>query len=337
MTDITTEDCNAAVEQGGSLTAAAAILGCSRQTVRRRLATGFEIEERPPSKHLDVADLIQHRIERYGKLHAAKTAQRMIDVKIRDDAPIGVLHFGDPHVDDDGTDLETLFAHAAIVRDTPGMFGANIGDITNNWVGGLKRIYSEQSTSEADGWRIAEHFLRSVDWLYLIKGNHDAWSGASDPLDWILRDNPGVMQAHGLRLRLKFPNRREVRISAAHNFKGNSQWNPAHGVAKAAQMGIADHILINGHTHVSAYNKVKSKDPTLGIDGGVISHCIQIAAYKVHDKYAEQLGLADHAFSPCAVTVINPHAAMECNIVQVFDDPELAADYLTWIRGRANV
>ena len=318
--------------EGGNISQTARVLNACPKTIRRHIAA-FDADD-VPSKHLPVTDLITHRIKQYEQMHRSKKAAQMIDVRIRDDGSIGILHFGDPHVDDDGTDLETLFNHARIVRETDGLYGANIGDMTNNWVGGLKRLYAEQGTSEADAWRIAEHFLTQVEWLYLIRGNHDCWSGAGDPLKWILRQNTGIVQDHACRLRLKFPNKREIRISAAHNFKGNSQWNPAHGVSKAAQMGISDHILINGHTHVSAYNVTKSKDPTLGIDGGVMSHCIQIAAYKVHDKYAEQLGLPDHSFGPCALTVIDPHAKRETGLVRVFWDAEDGAEYLTWRRSK---
>ena len=35
--------------------------------------------------------------------------KRLIDVDIKIDGVIGLCHFGDPHVDDDGTNLHELF------------------------------------------------------------------------------------------------------------------------------------------------------------------------------------------------------------------------------------
>ena len=72
-----------------------------------------------------------------------------------------------------------------------------------------------------------------------------------------------------------FPNGKEIRINARHMFKGNSMWNTAHGVAKAAQMGWKDHILTCGHTHVSGYQVIK--DPA----SGLISHALQVASFKI--------------------------------------------------------
>lgn len=326
------EDIQRAHEQAGTIKGAARLLGCCPKTVRKHVRS-YRVPDLP-SKHLSAAEVIEYRTKQFKQLRAAKMARERVVIDMDDDRPIAILHVGDPHVDDQGTDLETLYHHTDIIRKTPGMYGACIGDVTNNWVGNLKRLYAEQSTSEADGWLIAQDFLARCDWLYMVKGNHDCWSGAGDPLDWYLRDNHGITQEHRCRLRLAFPNRRDIDLFAAHNFKGNSQWNPAHGVGKTAQMGITDHILVNGHTHVSAYQTVKSRDPMLGIDGGRISHCLQIASYKTYDKYAEQLGLADHSFGPCCVTVINPRATREVNLVQVIWDPEEAAWYLAALRRR---
>ena len=103
-------------------------------------------------------------------------------------------------------------------------------------------------------------FVNKVDWLYLIAGNHDVWSGEGDPLEFLMRDHKGVYERWGARLNLRFPNGKEVRINARHFFKGHSIWNTAHGVARAAQMGWSDHILTCGHIHVSGYQVITAKE-----------------------------------------------------------------------------
>jgi hypothetical protein len=103
-------------------------------------------------------------------------------------------------------------------------------------------------------------------------------------------------------------------------------WNATHGVAKAAQMGWRDQILIAGHLHISGYQVLK--DPATGM----ISHAIRVASYKWHDRYADQLGLPDQNITENVVTIINPDAESERQLVTVFLDPEFGADVLTFMR-----
>ena len=63
-----------------------------------------------------------------------------------------------------------------------------------------------------------------------MAGNHDVWSGDGDPIEFIMRDQPALYQKHGARMNLVFPNGRQIRISARHQFKGNSMWNTAHSI-----------------------------------------------------------------------------------------------------------
>jgi len=246
-------------------------------------------------------------------------------VTVKLDGPIGILHVGDPHVDDDGTDIGALRRHTELVRQTRGLFAGNVGDTTNNWVGRLARLYADQSTGAKEAWALAEWLVGRCDWLYLVAGNHDAWSGAGDPLKWIARQQGALYHETNVRLGLNFPNGREVRINIRHDFAGHSMYNPAHGAMKAALMGVKDHVLVNGHKHVSGYGVIKDGN------SGLIAHCIQVASYKVHDRYARERGFRDQHISPCAVTIIDPDAS-EASLVQMFWEPEHASEYLTWLR-----
>ncbi len=279
-----------------------------------------------PAELQPVEDLIAERIRKY-EIKSAHKSIDCVDVKINLDGPIGVAHFGDPHVDDDGTDLSHLFHCVDIIKNTPGMLAGNVGDVQNNWIGRLQRLYGEQSTSAQESWQITSHFVKMVPWLYLIAGNHDCWSGAGDPLEWIC--GQGQYTKHGSRMQLKFPNKRTVTINARHQWSGNSQWNTAHAIAKAAQMGWDDHVLVGGHTHVSGYQVIRNPKSSR------ISHCLQVASFKIHDRYAEEKGLQDKNIFNCPVTIIDPDASSEKNLVHVIFDPEEAADYLTWKRQKA--
>lgn len=315
----------------------------SRLKVKRDKEEGALSFTPIPDLDLPTPDIWQYRKKQYAQKHAHEESLKLLPVKVRIPGPIGILHFGDPHVDDDGTDLETLERHCHAVANNEGLFGANVGDTTNAWVGRMARLYGEQGTTEAQAWALAEYFLhlcpdtdpkdlssgerreRLSHWIYLIGGNHDAWRGAGDPINWITRQAAAPYTRSQVRLAVTFPNGRVCRINARHDFSGTSQWNPAHGSMKASQMGFHDHILVNGHKHKSGYGLIK--DPA----AGTVSHCIQVASYKVHDRYAKDKGFPDQHISPSVVTIIDPDAP-EAGFVQVFHDVEAGVDFLKWKR-----
>lgn len=296
-----------------------------------------------PFADIPIHELWKHREKQYERKDAHEKAHKLLDVKVNIAGAIGIWHCGDPHVDDDGADVKLLREHCHLVRDTEGMFGANVGDTTNAWTGRLARLYAEQGTSEQQAWLMAEYFLHFCpdadisdltsderkkllsNWLYLIGGNHDLWRGAGDPINWMTRLAATPYTPSQIRLNLIFPGGRECRINARHDFKGTSQWNPAHGSMKASQMGFHDHILVNGHKHKSGYGLIK--DPARG----TISHCIQVASYKIHDRFAREKGFPDQHISPSVVTIIDPDAS-EAGFVTVFHDVEQAVDFLNWKR-----
>ena len=315
---------------------AAEVMGVHPRTIRKwkaivkkeKIIEDFTVEDTPTGNE-PIGELIENRIKKYALISKAKNAEHVVNVKINLDGPVGIAHFGDPHIDDDGTNIAELLSHANLVQNTEGLFGGNIGDNQNNWIGRLGRLYGEQSTSAKESWRLTEHFISQVDWLYLVGGNHDAWSGSGDPLEWICSQKNGIFNNNGVRMNLIFPNKKQVRINARHTFAGHSMWNTAHGLVKAIQMGWRDHILTAGHTHVSGYQVLK--DPS----SGLISHALRIASYKEMDRYAEEKGLPDQNIFKCPVTIIDPQFADDDpRLVTTFFEPHEASEYLTWKRNK---
>ena len=282
-----------------------------------------------PSEVPSVEELLARRRNDFARKATAHDARSLIRITVTDPGPIGVLHMGDPHVDDDGTDISLLESHVALINRTPGLFAGNVGDYSNNWIGRLARLYAEQSLSAREAWVLVEWLITSVRWLYLVRGNHDAWSGAGDPVTWITKHVGQRYDEWGARVGLQFPNGRQVRINARHDWKGHSMWNTAHGPAKAAQMGWRDHILTCGHTHVSGYQLVK--DPA----SKLISHAIRCASYKALDRYALEKGFLDQAIFVAPVTIIDPqYADDDPRLITFLPTPEQGADYLTFLRKR---
>lgn len=313
-------------------------LGIDRNTFHHRLARAhqiakteeFEADPLPPDGP-STEELLAERKARFNKKRVAKQARKLIPVRVKLDGPIGIAHMGDPHVDDDGTDIELLERHIATINRTPGLFAANLGDNQNNWIGRLAHLWGQQSTSAREAWQLTEWLLKSAQWVYLIGGNHDCWSGEGDPIKWIMESQSGVYENWGARLDLVFPNGKHVRVNARHDFSGHSMWNPNHGPMKAAQGGWRDHILTCGHKHVS-FVTGPMKDPA----SGLLTWAIRCAGYKTFDRYAEEKGLPDQNPFPSAVTIIDPrYADDDPRLVRVFADVEDGADYLNFLRRNA--
>jgi hypothetical protein len=327
-----------AVAEHGTIAAAARAVGVNRITFTHRLDRAkmmdlpadkpFEAPELP-SELPTASELLERRRKQFSRKKDAVGARSLIPIRVTCGGPIGIMHMGDPHVDDDGTDIDLLQLHVALVNKTDGLFAGNVGDYSNNWVGRLARLYGQQSLSAAEAWVLVEWLVRAVRWIYLVGGNHDCWSGAGDPIQWMARQARVQYQAHGMRLGVTFPNKRVIRVNARHDFGGHSQWNTAHGPAKAAQLGWRDHILSCGHLHISGYNVLR--DPA----SGLISHALRVGSYKTFDRYAEEKGLPNQTFMVAPVTVIRPQFADDDNrLITVFFEPETAAEFLTWLRKR---
>jgi hypothetical protein len=280
-----------------------------------------------PDEDISVDELVEHRIKQFRKKREANDARKCVEIKVKIKGPIGIQWFGDPHLDDDGTDIEAIAAHTDLVNDTEGLFAANVGDTTNNWTGRLARLYAQQGTTAKQAWMLAEWFIRRCPWLVIIGGNHDLWSGAGDPLTWIARGQTFMHEPSEARFALNFPSGARFIVNARHDFSGHSQWNPAHGAMKSAQLGPRDHLHICGHKHVSGYGI--TKDPA----SGRVSHSLQIGSYKLMDRYAKERGFRDQMIGPCALTVIDPSKPEDDgDMCKVFWNPYEGADYLKFKR-----
>jgi DNA-binding transcriptional ArsR family regulator len=279
-------------------------------------------EDLPP---LD--ELLDKRKREFARRDAYEASRHLAKVKVKIEGPVGIVHMGDPHVDDPGSDIAAIERDLALINSTEGLFGANVGDAQNNWVGRLAHLYADQGTTQNEAWALVEWMVTSVDWLYLVSGNHDVFSGGRDPLKWIVKQTKSLHQEWGVRLELKFPNGKAVRVNARHDFRGHSQWNPAHGPMKAIQMGWRDHILSCGHKHISAHSALK--DPSTGL----ISHAIRVAGYKIWDKYAKANDLPNQNISPAVVTIIDPqYEDDDPKLITTIYDTEMGADFLTFLR-----
>ena len=344
LTDETLRETRIALKQcGGSIRATAKHLGIGRNALKNRLrhaeARGIEgpyaeFSTPPlPSGEMPIEELLEMRERESARIAEREKALELVPVQIKTPGPIGIALFGDPHIDDPGCDFARLREHTELVRNTEGLFAACVGDLQNGWIGRLTYKYADQQATARQAWQLVEWWVEQLaPWmLWIVEGNHDLWVHGINrlsPLNWIKNFTYGLVEPDALSLALHLPDVVEpYTFLCRHQFKGNSQWNETHGIAKAAQMGRAYDVLCAGHFHKSGYQMIKHPM------SGRVSHCVQIASYKIHDPYARSLDFADKTMFECPVMVIDPSEPDERYRVTFHPNPVEGARVLTWKRG----
>ena len=109
---------------------------CCRKTLRPTIVeeNPFSVEDRDPDS-VPIDELIAFRQKQFKIKKSSKDNRKLVNIDIHMDGPIGIAHFGDPHVDDDGTDLSQILSYISKINNTDGMFAGNLGDLQYNWIG----------------------------------------------------------------------------------------------------------------------------------------------------------------------------------------------------------
>ena len=256
----------------------------------------------------------------------AKSWQR---VKIPISGPYGLCFFGDPHMDDPYCDLVSLERHGRLCASTEGLYGVNGGDSINNWVGRLQAIYAEQSATATEGYELVEWFMHDlgIDWALWLLGNHDVWNTG----ERVFRRIAGkqiLMRDWDAKVVLSSPDG-DCRLWARHDFKGTSIYNELHGQKRAAMFNGTADIYAAFHRH------------TWGTSQGEMAvgkrYClIRARGYKECDDYSVKGGFDGQEGGQSVVAVVEPREGRPPR-VHAFEDVELGADFLTFLRRKGGV
>lgn len=286
------------------------------------------VEEEDDDSDMDaVEDLVASRVK--AARSKRSKADRHTKVIRLEPEPFGLMVFGDPHVDNEGCDWSSLYDHVQLAQNTPGILAACVGDMTDNWIGRLARLYSKSSVTAQEGWRLSEWFLSQMQWIAIVGGNHDAWAhGAGvDPMEW-LTEKCGVKCYAPDELRITFhwtdPSLEPVVWILRHDFGGRSWFHPTHGPHKEAMLDGRCHILTAGHIHQWGALTTEQRHSR-------VTHAMRVRGYKRQDDYAREKGFYEQAFGEAVLIVINP-TAPDPGRIQPFWDLEAGCKYLTWLR-----
>jgi hypothetical protein len=272
----------------------------------------------------DVAALVAARVA----ASARPRADRHTRTVHLDPEPIGLLVLGDPHVDDEGCDWATLHRHVEIARATPGVLAACVGDMHNNWIGRLARLYADSPVTAEQGWQLSGWLLGQLQWIAICGGNHDAWSNGPgvDPLAW-LTERCGVLcyAPDEIRITLDFGAEVEPVVWVLrHDFAGRSWFHPTHGPHKEAMLDGRAELYTAGHIHQWGALSTEHRH-------GRVTHALRVRGYKRHDSYAREKGFHEQEHGEAVLVVIDPRAAAPGRIT-VWWDIEAGCRYLTGLR-----
>jgi hypothetical protein len=271
--------------------------------------------------------LIRRLAAESAKGEKRRKSERWYRVHLADRRPFGVLWFGDPHLGT-CTRWDRLERHVALCVSTPGLYGANLGDTSNNWAGKLIRKYADEDVSKSNERELIRWFLAEagITWLVWLLGNHDAWDHGSELIRGMDVHNRVPMHDWEARFRICTPGG-EFKIHAAHDFPGSSMHNPTHGNSRAVRWLQSDaDLYICGHRHTFGLQQFETPET------GRCPVMARAAGYKAGDEYARRKGFPEAGEGQSVLTIFDGSAGPAGRVL-AFADIEQGARVLRALRG----
>ncbi len=287
---------------------------------------GDDVEGEQP-----IEDLIASRVEA-SKRKAARSSVHNRTLELPAE-PFGLLLVGDPHVDNEGCDWESLFDHISLAQQTPNVLGVCVGDMQDNWIGRLGKLYSKSSITATDGWRLSKWLLDSLQWLAVVGGNHDEWATVPgmDPLKLLSKDADVLCYAPDeIRVTMTWKDRPDLEpliTLVRHDFAGRSWFHSTHGPNKEAMLDGRAHILVSGHLHQWGSLVTEQRHQR-------VTHAMRVRGYKRNDDFARSKGFPEQAYGESALLVIDPEGDGPQKI-QEFWNIEEGCRFLAWKKEQA--
>lgn len=274
------------------------------------------------------AGAMEQKRKRFAAKAAKGTWRKPVLAHVQE-GPFILKLFGDPHLDADGCNVDLFQREWLRMDGTARIYGACVGDWFNNWKKSMAHLWKGEG-DPSDAWIIFEHLMdqRGADLLAACSGNHDDWTHAPfDPIELIMRQNGVIYRKGAVRLLINAGS--AVTVAIRHKWRGNSQYNAAHGLKKAAFWGWEDDLFVGGHIHQDEDGRYVSPE-------GEIVHLCQLSAFKEFDDYVDVEGFMGPRIQPVRNAVINPsRPRTDPERVNLMFDHDAAVDRLAFEVRRA--
>jgi hypothetical protein len=275
---------------------------------------------------IPIDQIIDHMHRRTDKAIARQNQNKWFSFKIKSNDPIAIAWVGDPHLGV-GCNWTLLKRDIEIMKTTPGMYAANLGDTVDNWSRRLMHVWAEKDISKKTEQKLAKWFLKEsgVPWLLWCEGNHDVMDGEFATYLRTINANVVPMLEWRAQFKLVFPNGRECLIDASHDHKGHSMWNELHGQMRVAQGSEAAHIIVAGHRHTWGISQVE-------LGNNMVCNLLRARGYKWVDEYRVRHQFDHQNAGATVVTIIDPQAESEEDFVMPVANVQRAARILEGMR-----
>ena len=299
------------------------------RAAKRAAPVAQQVATTPPS---DIAEVWQEVIRRQERLARKRAELRATERRIiLPSEPCGIAHMSDLHTGASGTDYKTMHADAVLIRDTPGLFAAFGGDGTDNWiVTKLQKLQRSQIVDFDDEWELFKDLVLMLrrKWKWILSGNHDLWSDSMagvDRLGELVRELRVLYGRHEVFFELQHGTTMR-RVKARHKWRGNSIFNPTHGLEVGWDRGDDDYDwAIGGHTHIGTLCRPFYRH-------GKRRYAYLIGTYKQEDEHGDAIGFPSPKGRGCGVTLLHPDGRQWW-----FDEVAEGAEFLAWLRQKAGV
>jgi hypothetical protein len=315
------------------------IYGCSQpkhlHSLEAEMArkSAFTVPKLPTSKY-SIGEILESAKKEYTKIEIAKQSAKLVNISVKTRGPFGIPMFGDQHADNRKCNLPRLERDLDICKKNEGiLLPINVGDLRDNWDDKKARLYQHQRRLPEESVAILEWLVKSVNWLCIVKGNHDQWNQmGGDVLDVIHKyeGNGGLLVENDARLKLNYTGG-DVTIRVRHNFKGKSQYNPLHGMVKETLWNLKDDILVCGDWHHAGYMPYWHNQGRNG-DGGMLCHLLRLGTYKQFDDYSEMLGFREENWTPAMLAIVDTETNDPVKKVTIDFNLESGVERLLWLR-----
>jgi hypothetical protein len=240
-----------------------------------------------PRVEPDIGRIRESHRQRF-RAKAARARQKEHQAVRFPHGPTCIFFVGDTHFGAAGSDVDRAFEEQEAILSVPGAYAWFQGDLVDNYiVGKLIAENWKPGLPVWESWELGQHYLERFGerLVAVTSGNHDQWTTRMSGIDYAREVCPdGVLyDSDQVRASVRVGNR-EFRVWSRHQFRGNSMYNPSHGMERAARFDSARFdVYAMGHVHRGAMSREFNLD-------GERKVALLSGTYKAHDDYGRAMG-----------------------------------------------